>query len=237
MVSLPHPKRGRVEWSGTTTVSLDESGDGQVGTDLDQDVLRGTDPQSLTQRLIQEITRGSIAAQASNLLMLHAAAVTNRETGANLVLVAPAGTGKTTLERRLGSRWGYVTDETVGIHEDGTIAPYEKPLSNRRSPQSGKKDEVSPDELGLKRPSATPPLSAITLIRRQPGQTTPSVTEMDVVDALIALAPETSSLSDLPAELSRLATVLDDVSPILRITYEEADSIQPLFDDLLREAK
>ena len=109
-------------------VSLDESGGGQVGEYLDQDVLRGTDPRDLMQRLTQEITRRSIAAQASNLVMLHGAAVTNLETGASLVFVAPGRTGKTTLARRLGSRWGYVTDETVGIREDGTIAPYEKPL-------------------------------------------------------------------------------------------------------------
>ncbi len=230
------PRGGELD-SPTLQVCLDDTDD--VGADQppNRDLLRGTDLRKLMQSLTQEITQRSIATQAGRLLMLHASAVTNPKTGASLILVAPGGTGKTTLARKLGVRWGYLTDETAGVREDGTVLPYEKPLSIRRSSESWEKDEVSPDELGLGRPSAIPTVSRIALIRRQPGHGSTSVAEMDVVDALIALAPETSSLSDLPNPLSALATVLDSVSPVLQITYAESDSVQPLFDDLLRGAR
>lgn len=62
--------------------------------------------------------------------------------GASLVYVAPGSTGKTTLSQLLGQRFGYLTDETVGIADDGTIFPYPKPLSVRRPDASHLKDGV-----------------------------------------------------------------------------------------------
>lgn len=67
----------------------------------------------------QDITRALIAAQIGTLLMLHAGAVSDPVTGRSLVYVAAGGTGKTTLTRRLGQRFGYLTDETVGIDKAG----------------------------------------------------------------------------------------------------------------------
>ena len=165
--------------------------------------------------------------------MLHAAAVGNPDTGASLALVAPGGTGKTTLARLLGAEYAYLTDETVGIREDGVILPYEKPLSIRRSPKSWEKDEVSPDALGLRRPVARPRLRSLALIRREPGHRRPKIVEMGVMDALVTLAPETSALSDLPNPLGLFASHLDSVGPALHITYEEAESLLPTFRDVL----
>lgn len=67
------------------------------------------------QGLTQTITRALIRAQTGRLLMFHAGAVSHPGMGESLVFVAPGGTGKTTLARTLGNRYGDVTDETVDI--------------------------------------------------------------------------------------------------------------------------
>ncbi|GAA4403401.1 hypothetical protein GCM10023153_33390 [Ornithinibacter aureus] len=56
-------------------------------------------------------------------LRLHGlgAVVEVRCAGASLVYVAPGGTGKTTLSRLLGRRFGDLTDETVGVDEAGMV--------------------------------------------------------------------------------------------------------------------
>jgi hypothetical protein len=199
----------------------------------EEGVLAGSNLTNLMQMLTQEVTHSNIATQTGRLLMLHAAAVGNPDTGASLALVAPGGTGKTTLARLLGAEYAYLTDETVGIREDGVILPYEKPLSIRRSPKSWEKDEVSPDALGLRRPVARPRLRSLALIRREPGHRRPKIVEMGVMDALVTLAPETSALSDLPNPLGLFASHLDSVGPALHITYEEAESLLPTFRDVL----
>ena len=73
-----------------------------------------------------------------------------------LALVGPSGTGKTTATRLLATRLGYVSDETVSIDPDGTVAPHPKPLSVVARPTAGRgdKQQLSPDDLGL---AARPP--------------------------------------------------------------------------------
>ncbi|MGL1701453.1 hypothetical protein ACSTH3_00245, partial [Vibrio parahaemolyticus] len=46
-----------------------------------------------------------------------------------LALVGPSGAGKTTAVRVLGGHFAYVSDETIGIARDLTVADYRKPLS------------------------------------------------------------------------------------------------------------
>ena len=70
-----------------------------------------------------------IAARAGELLMLHAGAVAHPVTGRALVFVAPGGTGKSTLTRRLGKRYGYLSDGTVGSSPDTLrIHPNPQPI-------------------------------------------------------------------------------------------------------------
>ena len=83
----------------------------------------------------QTVTRALIAAQAGHLLMVHAGAVGHPLTGVSLVYVAPGGTGKTTLSRRLGQSYGYLTDETVGMdavfaltEQSSSLAALPRPL-------------------------------------------------------------------------------------------------------------
>ncbi len=60
-------------------------------------------------QLTQEVTTAAIRAHAGSLLMFHATALSNQDTGASIAFVAPGGTGKTTLVRTLGHGRGYVT--------------------------------------------------------------------------------------------------------------------------------
>ncbi|HSN43176.1 MAG TPA: hypothetical protein VLR88_03885, partial [Propionibacteriaceae bacterium] len=117
------------------------------------------------QMLTQVITRRLIDAQSGRLWMLHAGAVSHPVTGNSLVFVAPGGTGKTTLARVLGRRYGYLTDETVGFDSTGRIHPYPKPLSLRQK-HGGAKLEASPDELGLGHAHPDPTVTRVILLRR-----------------------------------------------------------------------
>ena len=123
----------------------------------------------------QEITHSLITAQIGRLLMFHAGAVCHPLTGDSLVYVAAGGTGKTTLSRRMGTRFGYLTDETVGIDGTGRILAYPKPLSIRPSASAPVKDEVSPDRIGLLRAPASAHVTRVVMLDRRPST--------DVLDA------------------------------------------------------
>jgi hypothetical protein len=174
----------------------------------------------------QEITHSLITAQAGRLMMFHAGAVSNPASGESLVYVAPGGTGKTTLTRRLGVRLGYLTDETVAVDDVGRILPYPKPLSIRRSEGTGK-DEVSPDRLGLRRAPASARVGRLLLLDRREATELSRVEleEMSFMDALFALTPQTSSLPALDRPLHRLGALIEDVGPVLRLRYVEAADI------------
>lgn len=155
----------------------------------------------------QQITQAFIAARAGRLLMLHAGAVAHEETGRALVFVAPSGTGKSTLTRRLGKRYGYLSDETVGIEPVTLrIHPYPKPIT--LAPDHGhQKRENSPDDLGLLPAPASPHLAHLAVLRRTPGRDAAAFTPLSVLDAVAMIAPETSSLSKLPRPLHLMAEV------------------------------
>lgn len=166
-------------------------------------VRKGSSQESAT----QQITQAFIAARAGELLMLHAGSVAHPVTGRALVFVAPGGTGKSTLTRRLGKSYGYLSDETVGICPDTLrIHPYPKPIT--LAPEHGHpKRENSPDDLGLVPAPAVPVLADLVVLRRTTEREHATFTPLPVLDALTMIAPETSSLSKLPEPLHLMADV------------------------------
>lgn len=196
-------------------------------------VLRGTDERMLLQRLTQQVTRAVIAERTGDLLMLHAGALSHRETGAAAVFVAPGGTGKSTSCRVLGPQRAYLSDETVGIRRDGTIAPYLKPISTRRPDWSGIKDEVAPSALELVAPPVPAWVAGVLVLRREPDrQEPPEITPLETLEALTDIAPETSGFMATEAPLTWLAQVLESTGGARRVTYAVAEELRPLVDQI-----
>lgn len=190
------------------------------------------------QALTQTVTRAAIAARTGELMMFHAGGLCDQTSGATIALVAPGGTGKTTLVRTLGRGRGYVSDETVGVTADGHIEPYCKPLSVRRPEMGQPKDEVAPESLGLCPPRVRPWLAGMVLLRRdlEVGESV-RVETVDLLDALVLLAPETSALASFAAPLRRLAELVESVGGLRRVRYHDAADVEPVVHDVLGRSR
>lgn len=205
-----------------------------VSTGAD-DTLRVSGRESMT-TLTQSVTRELIDRRAGELLMLHAGAVAHPATGRSVAYAAPGGTGKTTLTRLLGQRFGYVTDETVGVVPDTwEIVPYPKPLSFRAPGGGYPKTEVGPDVLGLLPAPSTPRLCALVILRRDVAVASPVWRRLDLFDAIMALAPETSSLSRLPRPLHMLADLHAELAGFWLVEYAQAAQIADRVGELIED--
>lgn len=186
----------------------------------------------LLQATTQAVTASLITAQAGRLLMFHAGAVAHPETGDSVVFVAAGGTGKTTLTRLAAQRYGYLTDETVAVDGSGVILPYPKPLSVR-SAHGGPKAELSPDDLDLVRAPAGARVRQLVLLRRRDDHVGVRVETLGLMDAILGLTPETSSLGRLDRGLHRLADLINATGPVQRWNYAEATDLMPLLGQVL----
>ncbi|SOC56587.1 hypothetical protein [Ornithinimicrobium cerasi] len=200
-------------------------------------VVTDADERRLLQRVTQAVTYAAIGARSGELLMLHAAALAHPGTGATAAFVAPGNTGKTTLCRTHGPGRAYVTDETVGVRRDGTVTPYPKPLSTRRADWLGVKDEQAPGDLGLRGPGVQPWLAGIVLLRRDGTRTGPAeVEELDLLDAVLAITPESSAFMTTEAPLQWLSDVLGRTGGALRVTYSEVSELADLVEEICGRA-
>lgn len=186
------------------------------------------------QELTQSITHAAIGAAAGELLMLHAGAVCDPRTGATLVYAAPGGTGKTTVTSTFGPGRGYLTDETVGLTRDLTVVAYPKPLSVRRGDTAFLKHETAPGDLGLSSPTVRPWLAGIVALRRDASPGAPvEVEEVGLLDALVLLAPETSSLARLDEPLRRLADAVEAAGGLRVVHFADAPDLEPVVTEVL----
>lgn len=196
-------------------------------------VVRDQDLRRLLQRLTQTITYSAIGARSGEVLMLHAAALADPVTGATGGFVAEGNTGKTTLCRTLGPGRSYVTDETLAVRRDGTVVPYPKPLSVRRTDWAGVKDEQAPGSLGLQPPTVQPWLAGLVMLRRDPQHQGPVLVEdLDLLDAIVELTPQSSAFMRTDRPLHWVAEVLERTGGLRRATYAEVADLEPLVDEL-----
>lgn len=198
--------------------------------------ISSADPQSLFGLVTRRVTLEGIKARTGSLLMLHAAALANPITGATAVLIGRSGTGKSTLCRVLGRRFGYVTDECAAVEvsasEFGSIVAYPKPLSLAPEVDHGKY-EHSPDALGLLRPGPRPWLAAMAVLVRDGDMALPTVRPMPRLDAVAAIAQQTSALTRMSHPLQLLDRVTESVGGASEVRYGEAESLSDVIGGLL----
>ena len=204
------------------------TGDGQIV---------GSDESTVMEWLTARVTLEAIESQHGRMWMLHACGLANPVSGAAVVLVAPSGMGKTTAARVLGRTSGYLSDETVAIGPDGSITAYPKPLSLLEGGVRPKRQR-SPRELGLLDAPEQPWLAALALLdRRGAGDDATSagavVTMIRTVEALPALAAQTSALQRLPEPLHLMAAHLERTGGLRSIAYQDVSQLAPVVTDLM----
>jgi hypothetical protein len=183
--------------------------------------------------LSQRVTLAALEQRRGDLWMLHAAGLAGDD-GRVVVLVGPSGRGKTTAVRTLATSFGYVSDESVAIDDEGRVWPYRKPLSVIEK-QGAPKAERSPSELGLRAlPDAALRVAAVVLLDRVPESAgLPTIETLDVGDALEDLVSQSSGLTSMPAPLRSIAALAGATGGIRRVTYHEAASLRSVVESLL----
>jgi hypothetical protein len=188
--------------------------------------------------LASRLTGDGIRRLRGRYVMLHACGVSD-DAGRVLALVARSGSGKTTAATHLGRLgFGYVTDETVAIDPSGEVLPYPKPLSVVDAEfAGGPKVQHGPDDLGLGRPPASLHLARLVLIDRKPGHEQGARLErLPLLDGLLELIPQTSSLSHLHRPLQTTCRLLDTSGGLYRLSYTEIDDAAALLRQLLAKS-
>lgn len=177
------------------------------------------------------VTLQAIEANEGDLLMLRAAAVADPATGRAVVLVGPAGSGRSTAARTLARHFGYVTDDTVGLTATLDLLAYPKPLVTGDDPAHGTQ---SPDDLGLREaPGTLRPAAVLLLERHTEGYVPPVLTELTTAEAVAHLSGNASYLRSLDKPLHRLAALVEEVGVVQRVDYREADDLVAVTQQLL----
>lgn len=195
-------------------------------------VVHGADVGELRDRLARVLTLHAIDARAGDLLLLHAAAVCEPSTGATVALVGASGSGKTTAARELGRTFGYVTDETLGVQDDGSVVPYPKPLSVVQGGPA--KEQLGPEVAGL-RPTgrAAPWLAAVLLLDRDPALAAPRIEPVRVTDVVAPLFGQISYLSRRGRPLARLQRLVEATGGLRVLRYADARDLVPVVREVL----
>ncbi len=169
-----------------------------------------------------QVTLAALAARRGEIWMVHAGAVAD-EHGRVVMFSGRSGMGKTTLMSRLAREFAYVTDESVGIDAGGGVLPYRKPLSIIDDAARAKR-QASPAGLGLRElPDAPLRLHAIVVLDRAEIDTPARLEPLDIADAIGAIAPQCSYLSELDAPLRTIVGHIEGVGGALRLRYREAE--------------
>jgi hypothetical protein len=216
------------------TVVLEEDPEA-LASSAGRSSLFAQDLPTLMDRLSPMVTRIAVTERRRDLVMFHACAVADPETGDAVVLYGPSGTGKTTLARTLCTDLVYLSDETAGVAPDLRIVPYLKPLSIIVNPGDELKEQVSPGRLGLVRPrDLTYRLKGLIQLRRDPAHHGVATLErLATVDALPELVAQTSYTRELERPLHHLADLAHRVGGVRRATYAEAEQLRPVVRAIL----
>jgi hypothetical protein len=216
------------------TVVLEEDPD-ELARSAGSSDLFAHDLPTLMDRLSPMVTRVAVTERRRDLVMFHACAVADPDTGDAVVLYGPSGTGKTTMARTLCTDLVYLSDETAAVAADLRVVPYFKPLSIIVNPGDRLKEQVSPGRLGLVAPNGAPlRLRALVQLRRDPDHRGEATSEpLATFDALPELVAQTSYTREMERPLHRLADLVHRVGGVRRVTYAEAEQLRPLIHTIL----
>jgi hypothetical protein len=171
------------------------------------------------------VTLQGIEERSRDLLLLHASGLADPRTGLTVASVAASGTGKTTLSRSAAGRLDYVSDETVGVADDGAVVRYPKPLSVK-VPGSATKDQISPADAGLVVAGGTSlRLARIVLLDRSDDHAETRVEPVDLFEAVLTMVPEMSYLGRLERPLQRIAGLVAATGGVVRVSYSESATV------------
>jgi hypothetical protein len=170
--------------------------------------------------LTTQLTLAALMATAGERFNLHAGGVAD-EQGRVLALVGPSGAGKTTATRVLARRLAYLSDETVSIAPDGEVSSHPKPLSVLVDPEhTQRKEQLSPDDLGLLPTPANGTLARLVVLHRTPGSTS-GLVRLDTITAVLELIEQSSSLAQLPDPLRTLLRLVGECGGVWGLEYDE----------------
>lgn len=168
------------------------------------------------------VTMAALDATAGLRINLHAGAVSD-DSGRVLAVIGPSGSGKTTAIARLGTRLGYLSDETVSLDDSLRVHGHPKPLSVIADPGTPQvKRSVSPDEAGLLHPPAEPRLHRIVLLHR--GEDDSGLVPLAPAYAIAEMVEQTSSLAQLEHPLRRVAELIDACGGVWGLHYREIEA-------------
>ena len=213
--------RLRRQWSRALT-------DRAAATVVDLAHLSTDDEVAHDYAVTSRVTLAALDATAGLRINLHAGAVAD-DAGRTLAVIGASGSGKTTAVQRLARRLGYVSDETTSIDERLVVHPHPKPLSviiDGNAPLV--KHSLSPDDLELLRPPATPYLHRLVLLHRGTGDT--GLVPMAPARAIAEIVAQSSSLTRLDHPIQRLADTIDACGGAWGLHYRE---LEHWLDDLV----
>jgi hypothetical protein len=218
-------------WSRCVALARVSAADVAVRIDDDDLPL----PESSGYVLASQLTIQAIDELAGRLFMFHACGLAE-ESGRVVALIGTSGMGKTTAAAELAtSTFGYVTDETLAVDDDGGVLAYPKPLSLiEDSGPAGHKVQRGPDELGLRGCPDHLTLARLVLLDRgdDPARA-PGLGPVPLMDALLELIPNTSYLTAFERPLQRLCLLIDRCGGVHRLSYPQIADTAPLLTGLL----